>query len=81
MFCFAAHVIVFLLSSMILISRTFKAKPANGILKHEFQLVVIQMIPEEAKVYEHVMKYQLSSTGATYLKVFCGELHVCTILA
>lgn len=49
--------------------RIFKTKPTNGILKNEFQLVVIQMIPKAAKVYNHVLEYQLNSTAAINSKV------------
>ena len=54
--------------------RVFIAKPSNGILKNDFQLILIQMIPREAKVYDHVVKCQLNSTGVSYLKVLLVAL-------
>lgn len=50
--------------------RIFKIKPASGVLPNsEFQLVVIKMTPREAKVYDHLVKFQLNSTGAVNSKV------------
>ncbi len=49
--------------------RIFKLKPTNGILKNEFQLVVIQMVPKDARIYNQIVKYQLNSTASVYAKV------------
>lgn len=49
--------------------RIFKVKPSSGILKGEFQLIVIEMTPKEAKVYSRVLNYQLISTAAVHSKV------------
>lgn len=48
--------------------RTFKLKPTHGILK-DFQLVVFEMIPRDAKLYNSIIKYQLNSTASVYFKV------------
>ena len=48
--------------------RTFKLKPTHGILK-DFQLVVFEMIPRDAKLYSSIIKCQLNSTASVNFKV------------
>lgn len=53
----------------VLITRIFKIKPSCGILKGEFQLVVIQMTPKEAKAYDCMLNCQLVSAASVHSKV------------
>ena len=54
----------------IIIVRIFTVKPAHGTLKNQFQLVTIQMLPNDAGVYKCTLEYQLHLTAAVSSKVY-----------